>query len=213
MAITLVVEDGSGNPDANSYTDISFLDQYHSDRGNAYWDGLDDEVKKACAIRATDYIDKRFKRRFRGFRSSQDQSLAWPRFNAFDDDGYQLVDVPEQIKKAHAEYCLRAAIYNTLAPDPIRPVPSQDMSDTADPNGDQSEVIVGNVRSKTEKVGPLTESVTYDSVAQLTEANLRGSRAEQSVTVNDIYIPQYPEADLLIEETLESSISVKLERA
>lgn len=211
--ITVTAEDGSGNPDANVYATIAFIDKYHADRGNARWSTVGAEDKKSCAIKATDYIDKRFARKFRGFRRAKEQGLAWPRLNAQDSDGYMLDGVPVQLQKATAEYSLRAAIYNVLAPDPIRPVPSQDMT-LADPNGDQTSVVVGPVRSRKEVVGPLEETVTYDSSKALADAAKNGSRMTQSNVVNDWIIPEYPEADLLIEDLLANrGSSISLERA
>jgi hypothetical protein len=212
-SVTLVAEDGSGDPTANSYIDVAFADTYHSNRGNEYWMALSLNNKKACLIRATDYIDKRFGDRFRGFRMQKDQALAWPRLSAFDDDDFTLDDVPTGLQKATAEYGLRAAIYNVLAPDPVRTTPSQDMSDEDTPNESSAELIVGPLKSKTEKVGPIQKSVTYEGVSQLTQANQRSTRAGQSTTLNDIYIPQYPEADLLIERLLDNETSTRLERA
>lgn len=216
MTITLVTENGSGDPNANTYNDLAFLTQYHADRGNAYWASVPLESQKACAIRSTDYIDKRFKRRFRGSRQFVGQALGFPRIGFIDDDGYPVTSiVPMALKKAHAEYCLRAAIYNVLAPDPIRTTPSQDMTNVSDPNGDQSSVITGTVRTKTVKAGPVEKSVTYEGlreVAMLQKAG-GGSRTEQSNIINDLIIPQYPEADLLIEELLDSGSSTSLVRA
>jgi hypothetical protein len=213
MPITIVAEDGSGDPAANSYVEITFADTYHNNRGNEYWAALSLDTKKACLIRATDYIDKRFGDRFRGFRQSKDQALSWPRLSAFDDDEFTLDDVPVALQKATSEYALRAAIYNVLAPDPIRTTPGQDMTDTDAPNEAAAELIVGPLKSKTEKVGPISKSVTYEGVAQLTTANQRGSRFSQSTVVNDIYVPQYPEADLLIERLIDNETSTRLERS
>lgn len=211
MAFTL--EDGSGNPDANAYIDTTFADTYHADRGNSYWTPLATATKQACIIRATDYLDKRFIRRYRGYKMVWNQGLGWPRIGAYDNSRYLLQDVPLQVQKACAEYALRAAIYNVLAPDPIRPVPNQDMS-AVDPNSQQADYAGGALKKQTVKVGPIEESNEYESIRDMAAVRASGgSRAEQSAVVNDLYIPQYPEADLIIEEVLESSFSVRLERA
>lgn len=213
MPITLVVEDGSGDPDANAYISIAFINTYHTDRGNTYWALLDSEVKKTCVIKATDYIDKRFGEQFRGFRMQKDQALRWPRLAAFDDDKYSLDGVPKNLMKATAEYALRAAIYNVLAPDPLRPVPTQDMS-VEDPNVAATEdVVVGSLKSKIVKVGPIEKRVVYEGIVAIAQANASGSRSVQSNVINDIFIPQYPEADMLIEPLLDSSFVTSLVRA
>jgi len=212
MPITIVAEDGSGDPDANSYIDVDFADTYHDNRGNLYWAALDSDAKAACLIRATDYIDKRFSDKFRGFRMQKDQALAWPRLSAFDDDDFTLDDVPTKLQKATAEYALRAAIYNVLAPDSVRTTPSQDMS-AEDPNGDTAGLIVGPLKSKSVKVGPIEKSVSYEGLSSLAIANSRGSRSTQSTIINDIFVPQYPEADMLIEHLIDQSVSIRLDRA
>lgn len=199
MAAIFTPEDGSGLPDSNSYIDLAFADQYHEDRGNDFWAGLSSPVKQKALVRATSYIDKRFGRKFRGSRQIIDQALYWPRVGAVDDDGYSFPQVPRQLEKATAEYAMRAAIYNVLAPDPLRPVPAQDMT-----TGTQaSEVIAGQVKSKRVSVGPISESTTYESAQDIIARNVSaGTRDTQATIMNDFNIPEYPEADLLIEELL-----------
>jgi len=210
--VTIVAEDGSGNPDANSYITEAYADAYHEDRGNTYWAALCDDDRAMCLIRATDYIDKRFGDKFRGYRMQKDQALAWPRLAAFDDDNFTLDDVPAKLQKATAEYALRAAIYNVLAPDAVRTTPSQDMS-SENPNGDSAGLIVGPLKSKSVKVGPIEKSLTYEGLSALAIANSRGSRVTQSTIINDLFVPQYPEADMLIEHLIDQSVSIRLERS
>jgi hypothetical protein len=106
-----------------------------------------------------------------------------------------LQDIPDKLKQAVAEYALRSVSLHELSPDPISPVPKQvnlhghtrDLSST------------GEVSKKTEKVGPIEESVEYrfgdDTV---TAAGL----ATKSSLVSDYNIPEYPAADMLLEELL-----------
>jgi hypothetical protein len=158
MTIIVIADDGNGLPNSNAYAAVAFVDTYHADRLNSYWAPLTADQKASCVIRATDYIDKRFTKMFRGFRMQRDQALAWPRLAAFDNDKFSLTGIPVRLQKAMAEYALRAAIYNVLAPDPLRPTPKEDMTSTT-PLGDQTNLITGPVRSKLEKVGPL-ETIT-----------------------------------------------------
>lgn len=115
MAFT--VEDGSGIVGANAYISIAIADTYHADRNQHTWADLNDDEKEGFIVRASDYIDKRFGRKFRGFRATKDQGLEWPRLDAFDDDDYVLDDIPAQLEKATAEYALRAIDTDQLAPD------------------------------------------------------------------------------------------------
>lgn len=334
MPIVINAEEGSTS--ANSYSTEVFVDSYHEERGNTYWDSLSVQNRRACMVRATDYIDKRFGQSFRGSRMQKNQSRAFPRLAAFDDDDFSIDGVPLKLKQAQAEYALRAAIYNVLAPDPLRPTPSQDMdqfvnasgvlslsgnavdaetvtigstvytwesgaldaaykvligataSDSIDNliaaitgatgsgtlyaantpahpsvgavagTGDTMEVaalisgasgnaiattetmtagawgavtltggvngtgtnenvagiIVGPVKSKRVKIGPIEKETSYEGTVALTQANQHSSRSTQSNIINDIYVPQYPEADMLIEPLLDNNeFSATLVRA
>lgn len=115
--MAFIAEDGTGLANANSYATLQFADDYHADRGNGSW-GLETPAnRQAALVRATDYADKRFGARFRGFRESQQQALEWPRFSAFDNDDFLLRNIPSQLLKAVAEYALRALTTNPLVPD------------------------------------------------------------------------------------------------
>lgn len=212
MAFT--VEDGSGVNGATAYADVATVDGHHDDRGNSRWNDFITTEKQAAIIRATDYIDKRFGRRFRGVKRSKSQGLEWPRLDAFDDDGFLLAgedDVPRQIIKAMSEYALRAAICNVLAPDPILPVPKQSMESGA-PERD-TDVITGQVTRKRDRVGPIEEERWFESASQVLARNLgAGARGVQSSLLNDFNIPEYPEADLWLEELLRSSMGMTLAR-
>jgi len=213
MAATLTDEDGSGDPEANSYIEVEWADTYHENRGNAYWEKMSRVQQENCLIKATDYIDKRFVRRFRGFRMQKDQALAWPRLAAFDDDDYTLDEVPSALQKATAEYALRAAIYNVLAPDAMRAAPAQDMTDEESPNSDQTNVIAGAIKFVKKVVGPIEKTIAYESTNDVAKAQVGSSRSTQSNIVSDFLVPQYPEADMLIESLLIVGGSVGLERA
>ena len=60
MTITLVVEDGTGLADANSYIASADADTYWANRANAAWAALDDDAKAAALIQATQYLDARY---------------------------------------------------------------------------------------------------------------------------------------------------------
>lgn len=212
MAFT--VEDGSGVTAANAYVTVSFVDGHHVDRNNTAWNDFTSPEKQAAIIRASEYIDKRFGRRFVGSRRLKDQGLEWPRLDAFDLDGFLMSgidEVPRQVQKAAAEYALRAALCGVLAPDPILPVPKQSFESG---NTDRAaDVITGEITRKRDKVGPLEEERWYQTAAQTAAKNLgAGAKSIQSGLVNDFVIPEYPEADLWIEELLMASGSISLVR-
>jgi hypothetical protein len=185
-------EDGTGLVNSNAYITLEYADSYHEDRGHASWGELDDDVKQACIVRATDYIDKRFAKKFLGTRQDNRQGLEWPRFSAVDDDGWLLEDVPVNIQKATAEYALRAAVYSELAPDPLLPVPTQDFT------GDTLPEISttggpGDVAEISSKADIVEESIRY-----------RGRQPKAGSVVSSGNIPEYPAADMLIQKVIET---------
>lgn len=140
--MTLIVQtDNGAEAGANAYIDVAWFKAYHDARGNDYTAATDDPAIERAIIRATDYLDTRFK--FVGRRrNGRDQTTEWPRTNAYDSGRNYVNDVPEEVKEATAEYALRA-IAQTLVEDPTR-----------DPSG-------RDVESRSESVGPIKEAVTY----------------------------------------------------
>ncbi len=196
-------EDGTGLDLANSYIVEQLFRDHHADRGRDVTT-LTQTVVETALVRATDYIDKRFGRRFRGIRIKKSQGLEWPRLDAFDNDDFLLNEidqVPRQLQKATAEYALRAILYATeLAPDPLRPTPPQDLSGPtfAPATGD---VVSGMVRRKEEEVfQAVRESTTYTTSAQQ-QAEMR-DKMNLSSLVSGVSIPEYPEADMWLEELI-----------
>jgi hypothetical protein len=87
----------------------------------------------------------------------RDQTTAWPRRDAWDYNGDLVTGVPPEVKEAANEYGLRA-LSAALAPDPDR-----------DASG-------ARVQSKSQTVGPISQSFTFVSGAAFT-------------------MPKYPSAD------------------
>jgi hypothetical protein len=86
MALTLIKEDGTGKPDANSYAEVSDGDAYHD--GHLYasaWTGAAADRKAAALVMATRLIDSQFQ--FNGSRTNEGQALQWPRAECRDPDG------------------------------------------------------------------------------------------------------------------------------
>lgn len=107
----LVVEDGTGIANADSYNSIAELDAYMVRFGYEDWPASDEgdegtlAKKEAAARKAARYIDTKYALRFSGQPSSPEQGLAWPRVHAIDYYGRELASdiVPPAIKSAHAE--------------------------------------------------------------------------------------------------------------
>jgi hypothetical protein len=197
----------------NAYILVATATSHHADRGNDAWTEFTAVEHQQGIIRASDFIDKRFGRRFRGLRRTKEQGLEWPRLDAFDDDGFLMTSVdqiPRQIQKACAEYALRALLCGVLSPDPLFPVPKQDLTDSTATR--ETDSITGEVTRKRDRVGPLEEERWYETRSQTIGRNLAaGATSVKSGLVNDFIIPEYPEADMWIEELLRSP-SMRLSR-
>lgn len=117
--MAFVVEDGTGLPNANSYSDVAYADEYFEERGVTAWTG-EDTQKQAWLVQATDYIEQVFGARFVGVKKTAEQALSWPRTHAVARDGAVLADdaLPSALVRACCQYALRA-IQGPLMPDPL----------------------------------------------------------------------------------------------
>jgi hypothetical protein len=122
--MTLVVEDGSGLSNAESYASVAEADARHSALGNTSWGDI---VDKEVALRlATDYMLSTYRLRWRGFRTTSTQALDWPRSQVEKPDAvgaygpwpsyYDDNEIPNEIKQACIDLALKTAS-GDLAPD------------------------------------------------------------------------------------------------
>ena len=111
------------------YGTVADANAYHTARGNTAWTGSD-EVKTAALVRASDYIDGRYRWRlssgrwqsmFRGTRTAgRDQDNEWPRTGATDYEGNEIPvdEVPIEVENATYEAALRELVTpGSLSPD------------------------------------------------------------------------------------------------
>lgn len=82
----LTVEDGSSSATADSYISLEAADLYHVNRGNSDWTGTDSEKCRALR-RATQFLDGRYRQRWKGTKATSGQALSWPRDAMSDEDG------------------------------------------------------------------------------------------------------------------------------
>lgn len=97
----MVVENGEGLQNSNSYVDVTFADTYFSTRGVTTWVTLTQEQKEFALINASDYIDSAFD--WNGIKKSYEQSMRFPRKNLVDSDGYDVEGIPTVLKEAVCE--------------------------------------------------------------------------------------------------------------
>lgn len=82
MAVTLVVEDGTGKADANTYVSLADVRAFATQRGISV--SSDDDVLGAQIILAADYVEGFT---YEGERATDEQALSWPReCTDFDED-------------------------------------------------------------------------------------------------------------------------------
>jgi hypothetical protein len=74
-------------------------------------------VKETALVRGTQAIDGMYNSRWPGYKSSQDQALAWPRLQAWDLDGYPLTRLPIAVVNA----TLEAALIELVTPGALSP--------------------------------------------------------------------------------------------
>lgn len=97
----MIVENGTGLTNANSFVSVDYADDYFSARNVTQWASLTDHEKEVLLIKATDYVNASYK--FRGKKSTQAQALSFPRINCIDNDGYKVEGVPNNLKDAVCE--------------------------------------------------------------------------------------------------------------
>lgn len=159
----MIVEDGTGLTDSNSYVSVVFADDYFSARGISGWTELSAEKKEQALIRATEYIDNVFQ--WCGKKATPEQALRFPRVNLRDYEGQELTGVPTCLKQAVCDASLIVA-------------GGAELFETSDVNGDVvSETItsLSFTYSKTER--KVTSRTLYDSI----NTKLRGLFVDSTV--------------------------------
>lgn len=139
----MIVEDGTGLANADSFATIAFADSYiatyHPE--DTTWSALSDDVKALRLMRGTQYLEVMYRTRWVGQPTHLTiQSLAWPRAWVQDGSGRALLssEIPTKVKQATVEMALRATA--ELFPDIAEP---------------------GLIKSEAVTVGPIQESKTY----------------------------------------------------
>lgn len=112
MAVTEIVETGTGISGANTYAIATVIGSYWANQPHraeaVAWAAADSETQKGAGIEASAYLDAAFGPHYRGQRSGYVQGLLWPRVNAKDEAGYPLPNLPPQIVTAVCELAGRA---------------------------------------------------------------------------------------------------------
>lgn len=141
----LVIEDGTGKADAESYISAADADAYiQAHGGSTEWDDASADERDEALRLATQFIDNEYRGRWKGIRKKREQALAWPRYNVLDEDGYAISSdtIPKALKDATSEMARRqlAEGLNTpLIPDSTS----------------------ATIKEEEFEVGPITERIEY----------------------------------------------------
>lgn len=140
---TLIVEDGSGVANANTYVDLTYLQSYADDRGLAL--PTEQADKEVYLLRAMDYLESR-RQDYQGVKASSDQSLQWPRKQVtLDCETFDDATIPEVLKKAQCQLVVEQQQRTRLYPAP------------------RTSSVEGLVTHK--QVGPLVKKFAFDGKA------------------------------------------------
>jgi len=129
-----------GSPDSEAYISIeeanNYINKWHASA--LIWSSTGNTNKERALRMGTRYVDTK---KFYGYRTNEDQALAWPRVIPGWIDG-QIVDsdeIPDGVKGATVEAAIRHLKDEDLFPDH---------------NG-------GDIKSESSTLGPISESTTY----------------------------------------------------
>lgn len=113
----MIVEDGTGLPDADAYITTAYLYDYAAATGRDTGSG----DPQGAIVRTSAWIDATFGSQFPGTRlNGRGQGLEYPRKDGVDANGYDIPsdEVPVEVQKATAEAALRElASAGSLSPD------------------------------------------------------------------------------------------------
>ena len=125
--MALVLEDGTGYSNSNTYILTTDADAYWTDRINAPWNALSTPTKTSYVLYAADYMKQRYRGQWNGFRRLNTQAMDWPRSWAIKPDiagGYGPVpyyygfsEIPTEVKTAQILLANKLIGYASLAPD------------------------------------------------------------------------------------------------
>ncbi|WP_148716486.1 DnaT-like ssDNA-binding protein [Chitinolyticbacter meiyuanensis] len=109
--MALVIEDGTGRIDADSFVSVADADIYHSGRGNTAWASLTSDVKEQRLRNAASYLS--FSWSYGGSLYNLDQALAFPRL--INGVKYDVSGAPARVKQAQMELALQASLTGASA--------------------------------------------------------------------------------------------------
>ena len=112
--MSIIIEDGTGKSDAESFISVETASAYFTARGVTTWDALDEgeaTVNREAALRkATDYLTAVYRDRWEGVRYTETQALDWPRAGVVRDSwSVDTDEIPVEVQNATAILALKGA--------------------------------------------------------------------------------------------------------
>lgn len=152
--MALTVETGSGLVDAESYASIADVDAYIAKYYPAFvvdWAALSTSAQETHLRLGTRYIENKYRARWKGYRTTATQALAFPRTGIEDIDGYCVGSntIPTRLIQATIEAAKRS-------------VEDVDLEADVDANSQA-------IKSESKRLDVLSKSVEYAG-AKATEA-------------------------------------------
>lgn len=161
--VEMIVENGTGVPNANSYVDLDFALEYCVTKGYTNWLSLSENEQKTFLIRGTEFVDNFYQ--WKGRRFGQFQSLYFPRVDLYDNDNFPVTGIPARLKKA----CVEAAFLNASSG-------SDSLFTTKDENGKikKQKVDTLEVEYFDSSTSTSESSVDYTSIYDVLNKLLKG---------------------------------------
>jgi hypothetical protein len=102
----MIVEDGTGVTNSNSYVSLVDADAYHLLYDNTNWAG-DNTLKETALILATQAVDLLYGDRYQSLKYDSGSNLLWPRYPFVDTYGnLHQNSIPQVLKNAVCEIAL-----------------------------------------------------------------------------------------------------------
>lgn len=120
--MSLIVEDGTGFNNSESFCSVTVADTYHKNFGNSAWADLTIPEKEVALRKATAFLEQTYAMRWSGIVAFSSQALSWPRefvrFEGRTERGFVVpsTSVPREVQNACAVLALKS-IDGPLAPD------------------------------------------------------------------------------------------------
>ncbi len=160
--MVLIIEDGTGIAGADSYNTTLVIDNYNlAHKVDATWIALGDPAKELNARLAAQYMENKYRNRWKSRRTNELQGLSFPRAGIHDYDSILIASnaIPQELQDAQSELAIESA--NNVAL--LATLTTQ----------------TGSIKRELARVGDLVSDITYNAgqspnpVFQLVDGLLR----------------------------------------